>query len=472
MKRNILITLYLAGSMIIAGCNKYLDVTPKSQLSESQMFESEVGFQQALMGIYSQMASRSLYGDNQSMGFVSALAQNYSVSGAGAPLAEARALNYTSQQVINYTTAIWSASYTAIAGVNNIISNADENRTMFTGNNYGMIKGEALALRAFLHFELLRLFGPEYTLGKDQKAIPYRMTVDQYSQIPATTAEVVKLALDDLAAAANLLVKVDPIVSGSPNRRIKMNYYAVKALEARVRLYIGDNAGAAAAAHDVVDAGKFPFVTASAASQTMGSRDRLYITEQVFCLRVPNIKDWAEVSYFRFNGSTSVKLTQSDANFKSLYEAGTGGTGATDLRYRFLIEQDGGAPFPSKFWQTYQFSTMDSNRLDQLVPVIRLSEMYYILAEVAATPQEGVGYLNKVRVARALAELPASITATTLQNEITKEYQKEFYAEGQWFYYYKRKKMVRMRFMTKDIPLSKYVLPIPPSELEFNPNYN
>jgi hypothetical protein len=250
-----------------------------------------------------------------------------------------------------------------------------------------------------------------------------------------------------------------------------MNYYATKALEARIRLYMGDVQGAAAAAKIVVDSGKFPFVTPAAAAQAAGFRDRLYITEQVFCVRVRALRDWAEVSYFRFNGSANLKLTTTDANFKSLYEAGTGGTGATDLRYRYLVEPDGGSPFPSKFWQTYQYPTLDSNKLDMLVPVIRLSEMYYILAETAPTAQQGVEYLNKVRVARALAQLPLTITPTVLQSEITKEYQKEFYAEGQWFYYYKRKKMVRMRFMSADIPLSKYVLPIPPTELEFNPNY-
>lgn len=165
-----------------------------------------------------------------------------------------------------------------------------------------------------------------------------------------------------------------------------------------------------------------------------------------------------------------MKLTRSAANFATLYETAAGGS--TDFRFLYRIEQDGGAPFPSKFWQTYQYNTMDSTRLDQLVPAIRLSEMYYILAETAATPAEGVSYLNTVRRNRALPELPATITAANFTREITKEYQKEFYAEGQLFFYYKRKKMTRMQFMNTDIPLTKYVLPIPDSELEFNPNYN
>ncbi|MNY22829.1 SusD family protein [compost metagenome] len=97
--------------------------------------------------------------------------------------------------------------------------------------------------------------------------------------------------------------------------------------------------------------------------------------------------------------------------------------------------------------------------------------MYYIMAEAASVTSDGVGYLNTVRQNRALAPLATTITPALLNTEITKEYQKEFYAEGQLFYYCKRKKIVRMQFMTADIPLSKYQLPVPDSEKEYNPNY-
>jgi len=469
MKKNIVIILGLVLSVGFTSCKKYLDVAPKSSLSEDQLFESEIGFQQALSGIYAQMADRSLFGDNLSMGFVSALAQNYAVSGASAPFVETRALNYNSSEVQGYTNAIWNSSYAAIAGANKVIQNTEKRKSVLSSLNYALIRGEALGLRAYLHFELLRSFGPEYTAGAGLKAIPYRTTADQNANIPATTAEAAKLALVDLQEAASLLKDKDPIQSGTSNRRIKMNYYAVKALEARIRLYIGDKQGAFGAAQIVVASGKFPFVTTTAASAGAGSRDRLYITELVLGLRVKDIKNWAEVNYFRFGGSANLKLTRSTANFNSLYETAAGG--GTDFRYLYRIEQDGGIPFPSKFWQTYQFNTLDSNRLDQLVPLIRLSEMYYIMAETAASPADGVGYLNMVRKNRAIQELALNITQTNLDKEITKEYQKEFYAEGQLFYYYKRKKIVRMQFMNTDIPLSKYVLPIPASELEFNPNY-
>jgi hypothetical protein len=469
MSKKILIGVWLMISVSASSCKKFLEVNPKSSLSEKQMFESEVGFQQALTGVYSQMAGRDLYGDNLSMGFVSALANNYAVSGSTTRFVQSRALNYTSSEVIDFTNAIWSNSYAAIAGVNKIILNTKSRRNVLSNQNYDLIRGEALGLRAYLHFELLCMFGAAYINGANIKAIPYKKTVDQYAVVPSTISEVVSLALEDLSEAADLLKNSDPILNSSPDRRIKMNYYAVKALEARIRMYSGDKPGAFAAAQIVVSSGKMPFVTVSSAGAAKEFRDRLYITEQVFCLRVRDIKNWVETDpgYFRYSGGvTSTKLTRSSSNFLTLYE-----NSSTDIRYRFGIENDNGTLFPSKFWQTYGFNTLDANRLDQFVPMIRISEMYYIMAEASSNPTEGVKYLNMVRQNRVLPALPANISASDLTSEITKEYQKEFYAEGQVFYYYKRKNMNRRQFSDANVLPSQFILPIPDSEKEFNPNY-
>jgi len=468
-----IIMLFIAISAGFSSCKKYLEVTPKSSLSEGQLFTSEPGFQQALSGVYSQLAGRNLYGDKLTMGFVSALGQNYSITNNSyIQLVETRNLNYATGEVQGHISGIWGTAYAAIAGLNKILVNSVENRKVLTDEGYALVRGEALALRALLHFDLLRLFGKEYVTGASLKAIPYKTDITENANVPATTAEVVKFALEDLKEAETLLKDKDPIVTrNTRSRRNRLNYYAVKGLEARIRIYMGDKAGAAAAAAIVVNSGKYTFVTNAAASVvSAGSnvRDRLYFNEQIAMVRVREISNWADPTYFRFNAGASYKLTRSDANFKTLYETATGG--GTDIRYLYRIELDGGVPFPSKFWQTTT-TTLDSARLDQYVPVIRLAEMYYILAETAATPAEGFGYLNTVRINRALPVLLTTGSQITLNNEITKEYQKEFYAEGQLFFYYKRKNMARMQFMTADISQDKYVLPIPDTELEFNPNY-
>lgn len=470
MKKKLFVGIFFLTILGISGCKKFLNVNPKSTISENELFKSEIGFQQALIGVYSQAADRSLYGENLSLGFLSVLAQNYSSFGYSFIFKDAAELNYKAKSVIDTISRIWYKSYNAIAGINNIMANIDKNKNIFTMNNYALTKGEALGLRAYLHFDLLRLFGATFTGGAELKSIPYRLEFNTLSKKPVSVEEIINQALADLKQAEDLLKDIDPIMFGDKNRRFKMNYLAVLALQARIYLYKNDKINAAVAAKKVIDSEKFTFITDAQISATTDNRDRLFSNEQVFSLRVKNIKDWAEAKYFKANGGGNTELRLTNENFDILYETASGGT--TDYRRVYLIENDGSKLFPSKFWQTWKGS-IETERLDQIVPLIRLSEMYYILAECANTPEEGIAALNIIRKNRGLPEIPITgITAEKLNNEITKEYQKELYAEGQVFFYYKRKNMAKMQFNFKTLTAENYIIPIPENELEFNTNYN
>ncbi|TCC98456.1 RagB/SusD family nutrient uptake outer membrane protein [Pedobacter hiemivivus] len=475
MKKKILVLSVFLIVLNLVACKKFLMVDPKSTISEDQLFSSESGFEQALNGIYAQAASQSMYGDNLSMGFVSALAQNYNPSNAFFRYKQTTALNYKDVEVTRLAQTVWSSTFNAIAGLNNILAKIDAKKEKFTSNNYHLIKGETLGLRAYLHFDLLRLYGGIYSSSYTKKAIPYRTELNSSSKFPGTVEEVVIAVLKDLKEAETLMENKDGVMTGEKNRRFRMNYVAIKALEARVFLYKGDLPKAAVSADIVLKSNQFRFVTAAEIGAGAASRDRLFSNELVFALRVKKMKDWAETlpGYFKSSGDDRDNLTRTEADFGKLYETSTGGT--TDYRIAYLFESDGSLKFPSKYWQTWVQPSggSEKNRLDQTVPLLRLSEMYYILAEAAGTPQEGLVFLNTVRKNRGIAELPvATITAQKLKDEIAKEYQKEFYAEGQLFYYYKRNATVKMLFSTRSLTESNYIVPIPDNELEFNPNYN
>lgn len=450
------------------GCKKFLDVTPKSSVAQEELFSSEVGFQQALSGVYSQLAERELYADNLSMGFVSALAQNYASTSQEFIFRETTALNYETDEVRARIESIWSRSYTAIAGVNNMLKHIDEKKDVFSGTKYAVTKGELLGLRAYLHFELFRLFAPTVALAPTAKAIPYRKELAATNQAYETVTDFIKLLNEDLLEAEKLLEKTDPIMTMDRQRRFKMNYLAVKALSARVNLYAGNKVKALEDAQIVINSGKLFFVKNSEISSAAAVKDRLFSNEQIFAIRVRNIKNWVDNEYFKLMTNSSSNLTRTDANFATLYETATGGS--TDCRFVYLIENDRSGRFCSKFWQTWSvLRAPEALRLDQTVPLIRLSEMYYIAAECATDPKLGTGYLNNVRRNRALNELNEDVvTETILANEITKEYQKEFYAEGQLFFYYKRRNFAYMQFRFPTVQSSQYILPLPSSETEFS----
>lgn len=474
MKTKIFILSFMILAITGTGCKKFLQVDPKSTMGEDQLLSSEVGFQQALIGIYSQVASRPLYGDYLSMSFASLIAQNYSAAANLFPYAQTVALNFKGADAVPFVAGIWSAAYNTIAGTNNILEKIDARENSFTGNNYALIKGETLGLRAYLHFDLLRLYGANFATNPTKKAIPYRTELNALSKVPSTVDEVSANILADLKIAEGLMKDKDPITTDK-NRRFRMNYYAIKALQARVYLFRGDKTNAAAAANEVVSSGMFTFVLPADVAAAAGSKDRTFSTEQVLAIRVKDIKNWTETTnaYFRTNTTDARNyLTRSATDFDQLYEVTNGGS--TDLRYVNLIETEGTTKFCTKFWQTWvKGSNPETARLDQIVPLIRMSEMYYILAETAATPAEGLVFLNKVREKRVLPPLSAvNITPVKLTEEITKEYQKEFFAEGQLFFYYKRKLTLRMLFGNKNLSEANYIVPVPDNELEFNPNYN
>lgn len=473
MKRYITLNILIGTLILCISCADFLDVHPKSSVSEEELLSSEVGFNQALTGVYSQMASRSLYGDNLTMGFASALAQNYTTSSTF-KFKETTALNFNTSEVFGFQEEIWKTGYKAIAGLNNILANVDAQKSLFTGNNFELTKGESLGLRAYLHFDLLRLFAPTYANDQNALAIPYRKDFNAAAQKPATVAECIDQIVNDLKEAEGLLHNIDPILNGDKTRKYSMNYFAVKALEARVLLYKGDKTGASAAAQSVINSKVFNFVTnAQISTSNVAIKDRLFSSEQIFSLRVRKMVDWVESGsdvYFKFIRSGSpTQLTLTQANFNTLYETSSGG--GTDYRYLYLTELNGTVRFPSKYWQTWALvGQTENDRLDQTVPLLRFSEMYYISAECATDQEEAVTALNQVRKNRGVAQL--SLTIANYENEIAKEYRKEFYADGQLFFYYKRKNASTMQFRSAIVNPDQYIIPIPDSETEFNPQYN
>ena len=76
MKKKIL-TGMLICSLGITACSDWLNVEPKTTVKEKELFSREIGFKEALTGIYIQMGGSGLYGRNLSYGFLDILGQCY-----------------------------------------------------------------------------------------------------------------------------------------------------------------------------------------------------------------------------------------------------------------------------------------------------------------------------------------------------------------------------------------------------------
>lgn len=486
MKINYTISILIMGVLVMSGCQKFLDVTPRATVSDEKLFQDESGFEQAMNGVYHAISSQTLYGDNLTLGYLSALAKNYTIANTSHRFFRTNTFNYENEgRIAN----IWNSTYSAIAALNNILSQIDKRKNIFSGDNYAIIKGEALALRAFLHFDLFRLYGQRYQSNPDAKAIPYRTAYTLKVKAAHTSRQVIDSALNDLSLAEALLA-VDPIRTQQDiYRKYRMNYYAVLGLKARIYNLTGEAANAVKYANMVIDSNLFPFIEQSAISATSpGRKDRLFTPELVFALRVKDIGNWADGStgtstiYFRYSisGLLNYTLTTTEANYRDLFE---GATNPTDYRYQHLFETDdlstngGSQKYPSKYWQTWTAASGESSRdrKDRTVPLIRLTEMYYILANQAPTIQNALAHLNTVRQNRGIINELTVVDIddeSLLLDEITKEYQKEFYAEGQTFFWYKQIGATSIKFHAGPVVPENYIFPIPLTELEYNPSYD
>lgn len=459
---------------IAASCTEWLDVMPKTQVETKEMFKTEDGFKDVLMGVYIQMASPQLYGRNLTYGIVDCMGYAYSSAGT-ATYKAFRDGNYTTNKTARaMIDSTWSASYAALANLNIMIEAFEKvDKTIFQEANYNCIYGESLGLRAYLLFDMLRLYAPSHTVGADKDGIPY-VTRYTYDVTPSSTvAQCAQSVIKDLTDAAALLKKSDPVYTGLTNpttfltnssRPYHLNYYAVTATLARAYLWIGDKVNAAKCAHEVIDSGKFPWTKVDNMATTEAARYRTFGPEQIFTMQVSQIAEQSLylLKYGKYVGNELVNAT----NWRNaVYPY------ADDWRKLYFWSEDkpttySGEKFNTKLWQ---FDDMPVDYKTRL-PLIRLPEMYLIVAE--CEPANAVAAFNTIRANRGISTaFPPAATQTQIDTEIRWEYVREFICEGVMFYYYKRLDAAQMPTTTSagmtTINKARYILPMPDAEVEF-----
>lgn len=249
-----------------AGCSSFLDVQPKDKQSEKQLFATKGGFYTAVNGIYNKMSSSALYGKNLSYELVDVISKRYQSLPVNTYLTALNTFAYTDNMVEKELTSTWTTAYNTILNCNVVLENIEESEGVLQSQEYRVLKGEMLAVRAFLHFDMLRLFGPVYKLHPEAEAIPYNESSKVTALLLITADSVLReKILRDLDEAEELLADSDPVIENGPMaslekdeevylryRQLRMNYYAVLALKARVYLYAGEEASALAAARKLL----------------------------------------------------------------------------------------------------------------------------------------------------------------------------------------------------------------------------
>lgn len=467
----------------LTSCNDWLDVSPREEIKSDEIYKTESGYKMVLNGVYIDIAEASLYGKNTTMYFPELLARNFTIPSTAGEQKSIGTYDFTYGDVETLISNIYKNYYAAIAQLNDLVENLDHPSSQFTYNNDKLLRGEALGLRAFLHLDVLRYFGPVPTTATDgDEGVPYVTTITNKTTplLSKTYREDIDLILKDLDSAESLLGEYDPIVTNSVDslkssrylgvnnmpkddwqlyRQGRFNYYAVLATKARLYHWIGDKAKAVEYAKKVVDSKKFALVNGANISKSLD----MY-PEHIFGLENPDLQSIVEPLF----GANSAALTQTTTYLNKIYESTVN---VNDIRYannRYWMEKTLSNGAKTRLF--FKYTGNDNVETDNRVPLIRLAEMYLILVEdnslEAAKP-----YFSEFRIARALdasTEETSMANETTLQSRLEKEYRKEFMGEGQMFFYYKRHDVQQFTTPSKfTVPKGGYVIPKPKGQIDF-----
>lgn len=466
MKNIIIATI---GLFMMTSCGDWLSVTPKTEMSKEDMLTSQKGFESALIGIYIELKSANAYGFHMTMGMVENLASRWDVTVN--TLEDHMGMhNYADEKCETQIANIYGKLYNVIVNANALLAEIDNKKSVFESEfYYRLIKGEALTLRAICHLDILRLFGPIPSLadGSDILAYVKGMSIDP--NFHTSYAEYCNLLLTDLSAAEELL-KIDPIINYKApapveealvddfikHREYRMNYYTTKALQARLHLYMGNHPQAYAAAKEVVEAKKADGATLFklGVGNNITSNDLTFSSEHITA--VYDFKLYKTYDTKFTNGTLKKGTSASLVN--SIFDQPS-----TDIRTQLwgVVGVKGTNYYVINKYRAYEKNALES--ICNLIPLLRLSEMYLILIETAPLA-EAQEYYYTYRSSRSVST--PTLTEAGRAKSILAEYRREFYAEGQLFYTHKRMNspLADITWFKKTATVN-YVLPLPKSEL-------
>lgn len=360
-------------------------------------------------------------------------------------------------------TSLYGSYYTAIDRLNRVLAAQDaltfSTAEQATANRY---KGELLALRAYLHFELLRAYAASYQTGAlgvtymKQSIISYPAR-DKFESVIAD-------AKADLLAAKSLIP-----TTFTDKSRITRN--AVSAIQARVALYEKNWADAITYSSEVIAA--LPLATPA---QFPGLWTDANDSEVIWKLKRVGTTD-GRVGDFFFRQTGGIVLYAPSFKLIGSFDQ------ANDIRYPAYIKFD-----PSRTGTKSQYlvnkyigGTASAPGLVD-VKLFRTAEMYLIRAEARAeSTGDGAADLNALRAARINGYSAAVfVDKNALIDAIYAERFKELAFEGHRFFDLRRRNLPVQRLAADAVNASgavtltpsqaQYAFPIPAIEISVNKN--
>ena len=436
MKKIFTIVIVTVLGWTLSGCNKLLEVTPKSQITEQTYFQNEGDFAPYLTGIYVQarnllgLTDALTYGTERSEELVQANTSRFTTAWAHVISPNNGAFNY-------------SPYYRAIGNCNLLLERI-EAFTFTNTNEKNRIKAETLCLRALLYFQLTRIIGTTPLML--QAVTDDNVPLLPRSPIPDVLAQI----FADIDQASALFAQKTTITS-----KYYFSYAAAQALKAEAKLWSAKVAnGGQAAFNDAVTA----VAEVEKANVSLLSNIRQITTvrqnaEVIFALyfqrdeRSPN---------YGLNALPNYQSIQTASNLDSIPYAATSANGqggyqispksrqlfsglSNDKRIpNTFITERAGTTIRTSWITKYPGNVYTDSRVsDNDIIMYRLAEVYLMAAEAYAglnNTTQAISYLDKVRVRAGIGAYTGPTDKASVEMEIFMERGREMFFENKrWF---------------------------------------
>lgn len=443
--QKIILTLII---VLVSSCT----AEPVDYVDEKDIFSSIEKLNQATLGVYEvwypeyTIRISSLIADECNIGM-----QNTGLDAVGQSI-----FRWTFSSDDDDILDPWKNGYEVIGRVNKILEGIDtvpvnseeeEQKRM-------SIKGELLAIRAFVHFDLYRIYGYSGLYDAEALAIPY-VKVSKISNQPSrpNTDSFFSDLWSDLKEAEAL----EP-----EDFNIRIGITGIECLYARIALYTGKYKEAADYAGKVMD--KVSLTSYNDFSLLWNDKKD---GEVVFKLKRSNVNVIRPGDLFYNIGSDKILFTPSQ-KLLDMYDSDT------DIRYSSWYDKD----IDEDTYIITKYAGLDGIRNLNDVKVFRLSEMYLIRAEAffiggkIEMAQKDLNILRMHRISN--YEEESFDKPERLLDAIIEERLKELPYEGHRYFDLKRLGRIIKRGINNSEVLKTtsqhYFIPIPQSEVMANPN--
>lgn len=444
--------LFLISTLcLLSACDNFTDVDlPSSQLTAADVFENKATANAAMVDIYSKIRDHGLLtgypsGLSSQLGLYADELKFYGLSGTG----QANFYNNSLLASDSEMSELWNSSYNQIYAANAVVEGVAKS-TGLSAVDKAQLTGEALFVRALIHFYLVNIFGPVpfiTTTDYRQNSVVHRMSeTEVYTQIKV-----------DLEQAVTLL-PADYIGS----ERVRPNKWAAQAMLARICLYLQQWDESSNAASAVLNQTRL-YVWPTGLDGVFGKESLSTVWQLMPAVQGANT----------YEGGTFI-FTQGPPPSLAISQELFGAFSSNDLRRDQWIKSVTDGTTTWYHANKYKESSNTGSSMEYSI-VLRMAEQYLLRAEARAHSGDLIGSkedLNKTRNLAGLGDTTA-VTADEIIAAVLEERRLEFFTEfGHRFFDLKRTgkldgvlSTVKTQWNTTD-----RLIPIPESELLLNPN--